>query len=130
MQTVIDHWDLMAPVLSPLQSEGDYEAMVERMNALMDYIGDDEGHPLTGLLHLMGDLVSEHDAEHYGPVESATGVEMLRHFMQDRGLKQTDLPEIGSQGVVSEILGGKRELNLRQIQALSTRFGVPASLFV
>jgi HTH-type transcriptional regulator/antitoxin HigA len=45
-------------------------------------------------------------------------------------LKQKDLPELGSQGVVSEILSGKRELNLRQIKALSKRFNVPVSVFV
>ena len=32
------------------------------------------------------------------------------------------LPEIGSQGVVSEILSGKRELNVRQIRALAAWF--------
>jgi HTH-type transcriptional regulator/antitoxin HigA len=45
-------------------------------------------------------------------------------------LKQNDLPEIGSQGVVSEILNGKRELNTRQIQALSRRFGVSSAAFL
>lgn len=131
MQAVVDHWALMAPVLSPLKSAAEYDALVERMEALMDHIGDTEGHPLTGLLHLMGDLVSEYDTKHHGPEEpAASGVEVLRHFMREHGLKQSDLPEIGSQGVVSEILSGKRELNLRQIQALAARFGVPAGLFV
>ncbi|MHA3903658.1 helix-turn-helix domain-containing protein [Castellaniella sp. WN] len=41
-----------------------------------------------------------------------------------------DLPEIGSQGVVSEILAGKRELNIRQVRALSERFGVSAATFL
>jgi HTH-type transcriptional regulator/antitoxin HigA len=50
--------------------------------------------------------------------------------MEQRGLKQTDLSEIGSQGVVSEILTGKRELNIRQVRALSKRFGVSAATFV
>jgi HTH-type transcriptional regulator/antitoxin HigA len=40
------------------------------------------------------------------------------------------LPEIGSQGVVSEILGGKRELNARQMRALSGRFGVGPAAFL
>jgi antitoxin component HigA of HigAB toxin-antitoxin module len=33
-------------------------------------------------------------------------------------------------GVVSEILTGKRELNLRQVRALSARFGVSAATFL
>ncbi len=30
------------------------------------------------------------------------------YLMEEHGLRQSDLPEIGSQGVVSEILNGKR----------------------
>jgi HTH-type transcriptional regulator/antitoxin HigA len=50
--------------------------------------------------------------------------------MEQHGLRQSDLPEIGSQGVVSEVLAGKRELNVRQIRALSERFGVSPATFV
>jgi HTH-type transcriptional regulator/antitoxin HigA len=50
--------------------------------------------------------------------------------MQQHGLKQSDLPEIGSQGVVSEILAGKRALNVRQVKTLSVRFGVSTATFV
>ena len=49
--------------------------------------------------------------------------------MDEHHLKQADLPEIGSQGVVSEILNGKRELNVRQIQALADRFHVSPAVF-
>ncbi len=55
--------------------------------------------------------------------------EMLRFLMQAHGLSQKSLPEIGSQGVVSEILSGKRKLNARQISALASRFNVPESVF-
>ncbi|MDT4865489.1 Antitoxin HigA [compost metagenome] len=50
--------------------------------------------------------------------------------MQEHGLNQSDLPEIGAQSVVSEILKGKRQLNIRHIRALAARFGVPAEVFV
>ena len=50
--------------------------------------------------------------------------------MEEHELTQSDLPEVGSQGVVSEILSGKRKLNIRQIHALSERFGVSPSVFV
>lgn len=45
-------------------------------------------------------------------------------------LSQADLPEIASQGVLSEILNEKRSLNLRQIKLLSKRFGVSPSTFI
>ena len=37
---------------------------------------------------------------------------------------------LGSRGVVSEILSGKREMNLRQMSALAIRFCVPATALV
>jgi HTH-type transcriptional regulator / antitoxin HigA len=46
------------------------------------------------------------------------------------GAKQGERLEIGSQGLVSETLGGKRELNIRQVRALALRFGVTAATFV
>jgi HTH-type transcriptional regulator/antitoxin HigA len=50
--------------------------------------------------------------------------------MEEHGLKQSDLPEIGSQGVVSEIPSGKRQLNVRQLKLLSERFKVSPAVFV
>jgi HTH-type transcriptional regulator / antitoxin HigA len=50
--------------------------------------------------------------------------------MEEHGLKQADLPEIGSQGVLSEILSGKRQLNARQIKLLSKRFKVSTAVFI
>jgi len=38
--------------------------------------------------------------------------------------------ELGSQRVVSKILSGKREINLRQMRALAVRFSVPVTAFV
>ena len=58
------------------------------------------------------------------------GADLLRFFMEEHNLSQSDVPEVGSQGVVSEVLSGKRELNVRQIRALSERFGVSPSVFV
>jgi HTH-type transcriptional regulator/antitoxin HigA len=45
-------------------------------------------------------------------------------------LKQSDLPEIGSRGVLSEILSGKRQLNIRQLKLLSQRFKVSPAVFI
>jgi len=39
-------------------------------------------------------------------------------------------PEIGNQVVVSEVLNGKRELSLEQIQKLAKRVDLPISIFI
>ena len=55
---------------------------------------------------------------------------MLNMLMKEHNLKQSDLPVIGSQGVVSEILSGKRKLNIHQIKKLSQRFNVSPTVFI
>jgi HTH-type transcriptional regulator/antitoxin HigA len=43
---------------------------------------------------------------------------------------RSDIAELGTQSVVSELLAGKRKLNLRQIRFLVGRFSVPAEVFI
>ena len=106
----------------------EYGAAVEKLNALVDEIGDNPKDPRYRLVETLTILVEAYDDAHY-PIAETSGVEMLKFLMEQHGLSQGDLPEIGSQGVVSEILRGKRELNVRQIAALSKRFGLPADVF-
>jgi HTH-type transcriptional regulator/antitoxin HigA len=81
------------------------------------------------LLDTLGTLVHVYEEEHY-PVPNAAGAEVLRFLMEEHGLSQSDLPEVGSQGVVSEIVNGKRELNVRQIRLLAEKFKVSSAVFV
>ena len=62
--------------------------------------------------------------------QSVSGLEVLKYLMEQHSLTQSDLPEIGSQGVVSEVLRGKRELNVRQIEKLAARFHVSPAAFL
>ena len=77
----------------------------------------------------MGDLIRDYDEKHY-PIPDASPAEIIAFLMEQHGLRQSDLPEIGTQSVVSEVLNGKRELNARQIKRLSERFGVAAGAFL
>lgn len=115
--------------LHPIRSEADYEAAVASLNGLLDAGAGDEAHPLADLAATLGQLIGDYDDTHYAAAPVAA-VDVLHHLMEAHGLKQGDLPEIGSQGVVSEVLRGRRELNLRQVRALASRFAVPASVFV
>ena len=122
------HWQNISPLLT-IRNEREYDAAVERMNELLDEIGADENHPLYSLLDTLGTLIEAYEEEHL-VIPDANGAEVLRFIMDEQGLTQSELPEVGSQGVVSEILNGKRELNIRQIRALAKRFKVSASVFV
>ena len=59
-----------------------------------------------------------------------SAAETLRWFIERDGLRRSDLPEIGNQAKVSEILAGGRSINPRQARALSARFGVSLELFL
>ena len=115
--------------IAPIRDEAHYARMTEMLVALLDEIEGDELHPAMGLVDIVGDLIEDYECEHH-PLPEATGVQALKFLMEQHGLKQSDLSEIGSQGVVSEILTGKRDLNIRQVRALSERFGVSAATFV
>ncbi len=122
------HWANIAPLLS-IRNESEYNAAVKRLNELLDEIGDNEKHPLYGLLDTLGTLIQIYEEEHY-PISDVTGAEVLRFLMEEHGLTQSDLSEVGSQGVVSEILNGKRELNVRQIRFLAEKFKVSSAVFL
>jgi HTH-type transcriptional regulator/antitoxin HigA len=128
LEVAREHWAAIRPILI-IQGEADYERAVETMNELLDEVGTDEEHPLYDLLDTLGTVVVAYEAEHI-PLPTSTGADALAYLMEEHDLRQSDLPEIGSQGVVSEILSGKRELNVRQIRALAERFGVSPAVFV
>ncbi|QRE75231.1 helix-turn-helix domain-containing protein [Methylobacterium aquaticum] len=115
--------------LHPIADDEQYEVAVAAMNGLIDAGAGDEGHALAPLLGLLGEFIAAYE-DATSPRPDAPPAEVLRLLMEQHGLKQGDLPEIGSQGVVSEILSGKREVNKNQIARLSERFSVsPATFF-
>lgn len=122
------NWATISPLLT-IRNEKEYNAAVNRLNELLDEIGTNEKHPLYTLLDTLGTLVHAYEEGHY-PIPEATGPDVLRFLMQEHGLTQSNLPEVGSQGVISEILNNKRKLNVRQIRALAGRFKVSAAVFV
>lgn len=107
-----------------------YDQAVGVLNALMDDGAGDETHPLAGLLDLIGEAVADYDDDHH-QIPKGTSVGALRTLMEQHGLRQSDLKaEIGSQGVVSEILNGRRSLNVSQITRLAQRFSVAPAVFI
>jgi HTH-type transcriptional regulator/antitoxin HigA len=118
--------------LVPLQAIPDaaaYEQAVSVLHQLLDAGAADETHPLAGLVDSVGRLIADYDQEHFPPPPVSPAA-TLRLLMEQQALTQSDLPEVGTQGAVSEVLNGKRDLNVRQIKALAQRFDVPTSVFI
>ena len=123
-----NHWTSIRPLLT-IRNEREYDTAIKRLNDLLDEVGDNVRHPLYSLLDTLSTLIHVYEEEHY-PIPEARAVDILRFFMDENGISQSDLPEVGSQGVVSEILNGKRELNVRQIRQLAKRFHISPAVFV
>ena len=121
-------WPSVEQYLS-IHTKQDYENAISALNRLLDEVGDNEKHPLFGFVEILGIIIENYEAEHHS-WEDLSGVEVLKSLMEEHDLKQGDLSEIGSQGVVSEILHGKRQLNISQIKKLSTRFNVNPAVFI
>lgn len=115
--------------LHVIRDEAGYDHAVMVMNALLDAGAADENHALAELVDSLGRFIGDYDDEHYTQ-QAVSPIATLRFLMEQHSLTQSDLGEIGTQGVVSEILNGKRELNVRQMKALAERFNVPASVFL
>lgn len=114
--------------LSRIHSKRQYDLVVRGMEYLADVVDDNPKHPLAGLLEILEVLVDDYD-HIYHQIPPISSAELLRNLMAEHGLRQTDLSIIGSQGVVSEILAGKRRLNKRHASLLAKRFSLPEELF-
>jgi HTH-type transcriptional regulator/antitoxin HigA len=127
-RNVQSQWTAIRPILS-IRNEREYNLAVKRLDELLDEVGTNERDPLYSLLDTLGTLIRAYDEDHH-PMPDVHSIDVLKFFIEEHQLTQSELPEIGSQGVVSEILNGKRELNMRQIKALARRFKVSPAVFI
>jgi HTH-type transcriptional regulator/antitoxin HigA len=122
--------DLLRETLPrPIRTEAENERhlrVVEHLMSLGKRITPEQ-RELLGLLVL---LIERFEAERYA-LSPASPVEALRELMQQRSMKLADLAAlIGSTGVASEILNGKRALSKANIKRLAGYFGVSPELFL
>jgi HTH-type transcriptional regulator/antitoxin HigA len=129
LKELVNVWPNIQSVFSVPHNEKDYNNLVNLLDSLIDEVGNNESHPLSSLMETIGSLIEAYESQNYPDIEGDP-INALKTLMEEHGLKQSDLPEIGSQGVVSEIISGKRQLNVRQLKLLSERFKVSPVVFV
>ena len=128
LQDISTHWIALHETLglgAPIANEAQYEQALAFVETVFDDVAADPAHPLDGLVGLLADRIREYEDRVHPWPDTSTPATVLASLMEEHGLKQSDLPEIGAQSVVSAVLAGKRQLNLRQVKALAKRFSVP-----
>ena len=115
--------------LRPIRTDEEYDRTVSLMNYLLDMVGDQEDHALSGLLDLVSELVADYDTNHFA-IEASEPNEVLRYLIELRGLKQGDLAEIVPQSNLSAILSGKRKISATLAGKLARFFNISPAVFV
>ena len=113
----------------PIKNDEDYERTNSEIRKLLKR-GDRLTVEEDRLLDLLTVLVERYDDEHY-QIPRAQPHEVIQFLMADRELRNRDLiPVLGSSGVTSDVIGGKRRPSEAQIQRLAAFFGAPPAVFV
>jgi HTH-type transcriptional regulator/antitoxin HigA len=129
LENILKVWPSIKTVFSVPHSDKEYQGLVKTLDYLVDEIAGNESHELSPVMETIGKLIENYEEHHISSNESSA-IDTLKYLMKEHSLKQSDLKEIGSQGVVSEILTGKRLLNIEQIKRLSEKFHVSPLVFI
>lgn len=130
IKNTIKHWKCLSTDIHEPLNNADYDKLSRVLDNLLDIVGENENHELIGLVDVISHMITMFDERRNHEIKNVSGIEALKFLMQQHKLKQSDLAEIGSQGVISEILQGKRKLNLNQIKKLSKMFHVSPNTFI
>ena len=110
-----------------IETEEEYDrllAVAERLTFAKNLTPEERA-----LYKLLVTLIEVYETENY-PIESEPH-EILQHIMESSGTRQADLVGIiGSSGVVSEVVNGKRAISKAQAKALGDYFNISPSLFI
>ena len=116
--------------LRVIRSEPEYDHAIATLNRLSDR-GRHRTPDETEYFLAMAVFVEKYEEEHY-PIRPASGAEMLQYLIETRSLAQNDVAAGTdlAESTISEILAGKRKLNLKHIDTLARFFKVKAAVFL
>ncbi len=113
----------------PIKNGRAFDSMVTRLEEL-DFAKRKLTPEEKALREILAALIEVYDEEHHH-IPQQPPYEMVKHLMEQRGLKQADLvPVLGSRAQVSDLVNGKRGISKAQVKNLAEYFGVSAELFI
>jgi HTH-type transcriptional regulator / antitoxin HigA len=115
-----------------IETEDEYDRFLAVAEKLMHKRLDRTAEE-TALLMLVVRLIEDYESIHHNLDDwgKSTPTEILRHMMTASGTRNVDLIGIiGSSGVVSEVVNGKRSITLAQAKSLGEFFKISPALFI
>jgi HTH-type transcriptional regulator/antitoxin HigA len=116
--------------LRPIRTVAEYEAAAKLLDSLV--LRTDLNNGEKDYVDALSVFIEDYDRRHkICDTSGRTALDMLRHLMDVNDLDVTGLGTVlGSKGVASEILHGKRSLSKSHIFKLAERFSVDPGLFL
>jgi HTH-type transcriptional regulator / antitoxin HigA len=115
--------------LRPIRSEAELDRAIAMIDVLLDQTERDADE--EDYLDVLSDLVEKYEDEH-DPMPTDSSAEMLRFLIESQGTTQARVAAETriAESTISEVLGGKRELNRKHIEALARHFHVSPAVFL
>jgi HTH-type transcriptional regulator / antitoxin HigA len=116
-------------MLKPIKNSAQYEDALARVYDLMQKDLRPESKD-SDELEVLSILVKEYELDHY-PVPKPTPLEAIKFRLEQMGISEAELSNIlGYRSRKSEILSGKRKLNLAMIRKLNEVLHIPADVLI
>jgi HTH-type transcriptional regulator/antitoxin HigA len=116
-------------MIAPIKNDEQYEQSLQRIYALMqlDVLPDSA---LSDELEVLSIIVKEYENIHF-PIPKPNPLDAIKFRLDQMGMTEKELSEIlGYRSRKSEILSGKRKLNLAMIRKLNEKLQIPAEVLI
>jgi HTH-type transcriptional regulator/antitoxin HigA len=116
-------------MLKPIKSNQQYEDALERVYTLMQKNVKPDSKE-SDELEVLSILIKEYENEHYR-IAKPNPIEAIKFRLEQMNMSEAQLAEIlGYRSRKSEILSGKRKLNLTMIRKLTETLHIPAEVLI
>lgn len=116
-------------MVKPIKNNKQYEDALTRTYTLMQKTIRPDSKE-SDELEILSILIKEYENVHY-PVPKPNPIEAIKFRLEQMNMSETELSEIlGYRSRKSEILSGKRKLNLTMIRKLTEKLHIPAEVLI
>lgn len=114
--------------IRPIRNDEDHRRALAEIEALWDA---PEGSPDADRLEVLAVLVEDYESRNFSIDAGLSPAEVLRFAITDMGHSQTELAVIlESRSRASEVLSGKRGLNVDAIYRIAKAWKIPAEMLL